>query len=116
MSRLYSPSVITISASRLASRIDALARFGGLPGGGVTRPCWSPQHEEARAWLMGEMRAAGLETRVDGAGYDRTIVTSVSSAALRLHWNVSESSMYPSLSSSAGGSVSWSFGSIPRTR
>src|SRR5256884_9016426 len=68
MSRLYSPSVITISASRLASRIDALARFGGLPGGGVTRPCWSPQHEEARAWLTGEMRAAGLETWVDGAG------------------------------------------------
>src|SRR2546430_3679696 len=68
MSRLYSPSVITISASRLASRIDALARFGGLPGGGVTRPCWSPQHEEARAWLTGEMRAAGLETWVDRAG------------------------------------------------
>jgi beta-ureidopropionase / N-carbamoyl-L-amino-acid hydrolase len=60
--------VITIAASRLASRIEALARFGGLPGGGVTRPCWSPQHEEARAWLTGEMRAAGLETWVDPAG------------------------------------------------
>src|SRR5881396_1657941 len=68
MSRLYSPSVITISASRLTSRIEALARFGGLPGGGVTRPCWSPPHEEARAWLTGEMRAAGLETWVDSAG------------------------------------------------
>src|SRR5207245_2048737 len=40
----------------------------GLPGGGVTRMCWSPPHEEARAWLLGEMRAAGLETWVDPAG------------------------------------------------
>jgi len=30
--------------------------------------CWSPPHEEARAWLLGEMRAAGLETWVDPAG------------------------------------------------
>lgn len=57
-----------ISPSRLQSRIAALARFGALPGGGVTRPCWSRQHEEARAWLLGEMRAAGLETWVDPAG------------------------------------------------
>src|SRR2546426_9070813 len=67
-SRLYSSSVITISASRLQSRIEALARFGALPGAGVTRPCWSPQHEEARAWLAGELSAAGLETWVDRAG------------------------------------------------
>src|SRR5437660_7582273 len=31
--------------------------------------CWSPPHEEARAWLLGEMRAAGLETWVDPAGH-----------------------------------------------
>ena len=30
--------------------------------------CWSPPHEEARAWLIGEMRGAGLETWVDSAG------------------------------------------------
>jgi len=57
-----------VSLARLESRIAALARFGALPGGGVTRPCWSPQHEEARAWLLGELRAAGLETWVDPAG------------------------------------------------
>jgi len=34
----------------------------------VTRPCWSPPHEEARAWLLGELRAAGLEAWVDIAG------------------------------------------------
>jgi len=60
--------VISISLPRLTSRINTLARFGALPGGGVTRMCWSPSHEEARAWLLGEMRAAGLETWVDPAG------------------------------------------------
>jgi N-carbamoyl-L-amino-acid hydrolase len=57
-----------ISLSRLRARVEALARFGGLPGGGVTRPAWSPAYEEARAWLIGEMRAAGLSTWVDSAG------------------------------------------------
>ena len=50
----------TVNAARLHARIAALARFGALPGGGVTRSCWSPPHEEARAWLLGEIRAAGL--------------------------------------------------------
>ena len=60
--------MVAISLPRLASRINGLARFGALPGGGVTRPCWSPPHEEARAWLLTQMRAAGLETWVDTAG------------------------------------------------
>lgn len=60
--------MLAISSPRLAARIEALARFGALPGGGVTRPCWSPEHEAARAWLVAEMRAAGLTTWVDPAG------------------------------------------------
>ena len=60
--------MISISLPRLTSRINTLARFGGLPGGGVTRMCWSAPHEEARAWLVGEMQAAGLETWIDTAG------------------------------------------------
>src|SRR5881396_979067 len=67
-SRLYSPSMVTISLPRLRARIEGLARFGALPGGGVTRSAWSPPHEEARAWLLEEMRTAGLEPWVDGAG------------------------------------------------
>jgi beta-ureidopropionase / N-carbamoyl-L-amino-acid hydrolase len=58
----------TIALPRLRQHIDALARFGGLSGGGVTRPCWSPQHEEARAWLLARMKDAGLDTHVDAAG------------------------------------------------
>jgi beta-ureidopropionase / N-carbamoyl-L-amino-acid hydrolase len=60
--------VPSVSLPRLQSRLQALARFGGLPGGGVTRMCWSPPYEEARAWLLGEMKTAGLATWVDAAG------------------------------------------------
>ncbi|MBI4593972.1 MAG: Zn-dependent hydrolase [Candidatus Rokubacteria bacterium] len=52
----------------MQSRIETLAGFGALPGGGVTRPAWSPPHEAARAWLLDEMRAAGLAAWVDAAG------------------------------------------------
>jgi N-carbamoyl-L-amino-acid hydrolase len=58
----------TVNAARLHARIASLARFGALPGGGVTRPCWSPPYEEARAWLLAEIRAAGLSAWVDPAG------------------------------------------------
>jgi N-carbamoyl-L-amino-acid hydrolase len=57
-----------ISLERLRARIESLARFGALPGGGVTRSCWSPQYEEARAWLLRDMQDAGLTTWVDAAG------------------------------------------------
>src|SRR5215813_4202062 len=60
--------MMTISLSRLRERVETLARFGALPGGGVTRSCWSQAHEEARAWLLSEMQAVGLTTWVDPAG------------------------------------------------
>jgi N-carbamoyl-L-amino-acid hydrolase len=34
----------------------------------VTRSAWSAPHEDARKWLLGEMKAAGLRTWVDPAG------------------------------------------------
>src|ERR687891_595702 len=68
VSRLYSSPMTTVNAARLHARIASLARFGALPGGGVTRPCWSPPYEEARAWLLAEIRAAGLSAWVDPAG------------------------------------------------
>lgn len=58
-----------ISLPRLKSHIETLSRFGRNPDGqGITRSCWSPSHEEARAWLIGKMKEAGLETWVDPAG------------------------------------------------
>src|SRR2546426_9501331 len=60
--------MLSVSLKRLQRRLVTLSGFGGLPGGGVTRPAWSPQHEEARAWLLAEMRQAGLATWGDPAG------------------------------------------------
>jgi len=58
-----------ISLTRLRSHIEALSRFGRNPHGrGITRSCWSPPHEEARAWLLGKMQEAGLTTTIDPAG------------------------------------------------
>src|SRR5207245_1980888 len=56
------------SPPRLNDRLLPPARVGALPGGGVTRMCWSPPYEQARAWLLGEAKTAGLATWVDPAG------------------------------------------------
>lgn len=60
--------MLKISLPRLRRDLTALARFGSNPGGGVSRPAWSPPHEEARAWLLARLKEAGLETSVDPAG------------------------------------------------
>src|SRR5215475_4954442 len=58
-----------ISLPRLRANLETLSQFGRNPDGqGITRSCWSPAHEEARAWLLGKMTEAGLTTRVDPAG------------------------------------------------
>jgi beta-ureidopropionase / N-carbamoyl-L-amino-acid hydrolase len=60
---------LAISLARLRASIETLSRFGRQPGRqGITRMCWSPAHEEARAWLLERMRVAGLATSVDPAG------------------------------------------------
>ena len=68
MTRFILRPVTAISRQRLLTRVTQLARFGALPGGGVTRSAWSPPHEEARAWLLDEIRGAGLTAWVDPAG------------------------------------------------
>lgn len=60
--------MLKISRERLEHDLATLASFGRTPGGGVSRSAWSPAHEEARAWLLERMRAAGLQARVDPAG------------------------------------------------
>ncbi len=57
-----------IDLGRLRADIEALARIGRDPEGGISRPAWSPAHEEARAWLVERLRAAQLAFRVDPAG------------------------------------------------
>ncbi|HXA94053.1 MAG TPA: M20 family metallo-hydrolase [Candidatus Dormibacteraeota bacterium] len=60
---------VAISLPRLKTYIETLSTYGRNPNGrGITRYCWSPVHEQARAWLVGKMKEAGLETHVDPAG------------------------------------------------
>jgi N-carbamoyl-L-amino-acid hydrolase len=59
---------LRIDLGRLRGDIEALATIGRDPTGGISRPAWSPAHEEARAWLLGRLREAGLDARVDPAG------------------------------------------------
>jgi N-carbamoyl-L-amino-acid hydrolase len=60
---------VAISLPRLKTYIETLSTYGRNPDGrGITRSCWSPVHEQARAWLVGKMKEAGLETHVDPAG------------------------------------------------
>jgi N-carbamoyl-L-amino-acid hydrolase len=59
---------LRIDLSRLRGDIEALAAIGRDPAGGISRPAWSPAHEDARAWLLGRLQDAGLSARVDAAG------------------------------------------------
>lgn len=67
-SRAVRPPPPGIEPSRLRQDILALAAIGRDPAGGISRPAWSAAHEEARAWLVGRLREAGLAPRVDPAG------------------------------------------------
>jgi len=58
-----------IRADRLRANLEALARFGRTPKGGITRVAWTPPDAEARRFVMGKiMAAAGLNVRIDPAG------------------------------------------------
>jgi N-carbamoyl-L-amino-acid hydrolase len=52
----------------MRSAFDALAQFGATAEGGVNRPTFSDAHLAARDWFRGQIIAAGLEFRTDGAG------------------------------------------------
>jgi len=53
---------------RMQKRIDALARFGANPGGGVSRVAFSDADLAGRAWLTDQMTTLGLDVRTDTAG------------------------------------------------
>jgi beta-ureidopropionase / N-carbamoyl-L-amino-acid hydrolase len=63
-----SATELRIDLARLRRDIEALAAIGRDPTGGISRPAWSPAHEDARTWLLAALRAAGLAARVDPAG------------------------------------------------
>ena len=59
---------ITLNRDRVAADWEALSRFrmDHLPG--WTRRPFTPVYRDARAWLEGRMRQAGLATEIDAAG------------------------------------------------
>lgn len=56
------------NSTRMEQRILALGRFGTNPEGGVSRVAYSEADKAGRAYVMGLMKAAGLEVRLDAAG------------------------------------------------
>jgi N-carbamoyl-L-amino-acid hydrolase len=56
-----------INAQRLMSDLRSLAEFGKF-GTGVDRISFSPADLEARAWLLGRMKEAGLDATIDCVG------------------------------------------------
>ncbi len=54
--------------ARMQARIDALAKFGFNPEGGVSRVAYSDADIEARQWLKEQMLELGLTVQVDAAG------------------------------------------------
>jgi N-carbamoyl-L-amino-acid hydrolase len=59
---------IRIDIKRLQADIEALAKFGRDPRGGISRPSFSQADFEAQAWLKERICEAGLCYRRDGAG------------------------------------------------
>lgn len=61
-------SNIRINGERLMSRLAALASIGATPEGGCRRLALSDEDKLGRDWLVGQMQALGLDTRVDAIG------------------------------------------------
>jgi beta-ureidopropionase / N-carbamoyl-L-amino-acid hydrolase len=59
--------MLTINPERLLSDLDHLRSFG-RHGTGVARPAFSAADMEARRWLIGRMKEAGLDASIDGVG------------------------------------------------
>ena len=66
-----------VNVERLRKRLEDLSVFGRPSGGtfadGVSRVGFSDADVEARAWLQHEVRALGLEPKIDAAGNISTI-------------------------------------------
>jgi N-carbamoyl-L-amino-acid hydrolase len=52
----------------LVADLEALARIGREPSGGISRTSFSEADEQAREWYRGRCAEAGLAVRVDGIG------------------------------------------------
>ena len=59
---------LRIDGERLLSRLAALSRIGATPEGGCRRLALTDEDKAGRDWLVGELKALGLDVRVDAIG------------------------------------------------
>lgn len=64
----HAQKALTGNPSRMEARIMALGKFGTNPEGGVSRVAYSEADLAGRAYVMGLMKTAGLDVRLDAAG------------------------------------------------
>lgn len=65
---IMSQDMIRADATRIASRVKELSKFGALPDGGVNRVAFSDADIQARAFMIGLFKTVGLEVQIDEAG------------------------------------------------
>jgi len=59
---------LRVNGDRLWSTVIETARFGGTPGGGVTRLTLSDEDKQARDWFVAQCKALGCSIAVDEVG------------------------------------------------
>src|SRR5438034_6399572 len=59
---------LRVNGARIVEHINALAEFGKNPQGGVSRLAYSEFDRRGRAFVLGLMQQAKLETTIDAAG------------------------------------------------
>src|SRR5215204_7105749 len=59
---------LRVNSQRIMDHIMALAEFGKNPQGGVSRVAYSDADKQGREYVLGVMRDAKLEVRIDAAG------------------------------------------------
>jgi N-carbamoyl-L-amino-acid hydrolase len=58
----------TVNGERVLGHVNAMAAIGKDSGGGYDRVAYTEADKQAREYVMGLMRAAGLNPRIDEAG------------------------------------------------
>ena len=66
--RLPLQAQLRVNGKRIMDHILALAEFGKNPQGGVSRVAYSDADKQGRGYVLGLMRDAKLEVKVDAAG------------------------------------------------
>jgi N-carbamoyl-L-amino-acid hydrolase len=61
-------SNLRIDGARLVSRLAALSVIGATPEGGCRRLALSDEDRQGRDWLVAEMKALGLDVKIDAIG------------------------------------------------